>query len=68
MPLRSAQDRCLAFMYDSAAANLKCVKEILLAYFFVTALGIQCLSHMFNNTGEWVRLCAALFYWRRRGG
>ncbi|CAM9178568.1 unnamed protein product [Ectocarpus sp. 13 AM-2016] len=49
--MKLSRDRCLAFMYDSAAANLKCVKEILLAYFFVTAIGIQCMSHMFNNTG-----------------
>ncbi|CAN0254953.1 unnamed protein product, partial [Laminaria digitata] len=38
-------------MYDSCAANLKAIREVVLEHYFQTAHGIQCLSHMFNNTG-----------------
>lgn len=47
-----AQERCLSFVYDSASANLKCIRDVLLPYFYTTAHGFQCMSHMFNNTGK----------------
>ncbi|CAN0015998.1 unnamed protein product, partial [Ectocarpus sp. 8 AP-2014] len=46
------RDHCVAFMYDSASPNLKSIREVLLPMFFTGAHGLQCLSHMFNNTGE----------------
>ncbi|CAN0084645.1 unnamed protein product, partial [Laminaria digitata] len=43
--------KCVAFMYDSCAANLKAIRTVVLKMFYKKAVGMQCNSHLLNNTG-----------------
>ena len=45
--------RCRAFMFDGCAANLKAIL-VLTTHCANNAVGIRCMSHLFNNAGDQV--------------
>ncbi|CAN0557308.1 unnamed protein product [Ectocarpus sp. 12 AP-2014] len=46
------QAKCLAFVYDSCAANLKSIRTAIIPMFFRGAHGLQCMSHLCQNIGD----------------
>ena len=67
IPPFSAQTNCMAFMYDSCAANLKAIRTVTQIFYPGTA-GIQCMSHLFSNTGmsNWTMVVTLLLVWTIR--
>ena len=47
---RLEETRCIGFMLDGCAANLKAL-DVMTAY-FQNSVGIQCMSHLLNNCGD----------------